>query len=168
MHEYSFENNHKIETTQLQTGFIADDAFSVAHQTMCFACHDVLVRVDNKYLLVNRDNVPAKDILWPLGGRVARGVSAEKSLSDKVRKEAGLELSSIRFLGVARTLFETDPWGHEKGTDTLNLMYVADGQGDFRLDQHHSKPYWVSAEDFQTLRASLHPYVVELFEKALA
>lgn len=168
MNEYALENNHEINLSDLQTGFVPDEAFSTAHQTMCFACHDVLVRVDNKYLLVNRDNVPAKDILWPLGGRVARGVPAEVSLRDKVRKEAGMELGTIRFLGVARTFFDTDPWGHGKGTDTLNLMYVADGQGNIQLDQLHSEPHWVSRDEFQTIQASLHPYVVEIFEKALA
>jgi len=168
MREYSFENGHQIDITQLQTGFVADEAYRTAHQTMCFACHDVLVRVDGKYLLVKRDNVPAKNILWPLGGRVARGVPVEKSLRDKVLKESGLILTNIRFLGVARTLFETDPWGHGEGTDTLNLMYIADGQGDITLDQFHSAPRWVSAEEFNGLRGSLHPYVIELFEKALA
>lgn len=167
MNEYTLENDHEIATSELQTGFVSDETFSTAHSTMCFACHDVLVHVDGKYLLVNRDNAPAKDILWPLGGRLLRGVSAEESLRTKVRKEAGMELANIRFLGVARTLFETDPWGHGKGTDTLNLMYVADGQGDINLDQLHSAPQWISAEEFQILRSTLHPYVVELFEKAL-
>ena len=83
MNEYAIENGHQIDNVQLQTGFVPDDEFSTAHRTMAFACHDVLVCVDGKYLLVNRDNVPAKDILWPLGGRVLRGVAAEKSLSDK-------------------------------------------------------------------------------------
>jgi len=168
MNEYSLEDGNAVDTSKLQTGFIPDDTYSTAHQTMCFACHDVLIRIDGKYLLVNRDNVPAKDILWPLGGRVARGVATEDSLKAKVRKEAGLELVNIRFLGTARTMFQTDPWGHKKGTDTLNLMYVADGQGEVTLDQLHSQPQWVSAKQFQEMRDSLHPYVVEMFEKALA
>jgi ADP-ribose pyrophosphatase YjhB (NUDIX family) len=168
MHEYTLENDHDIDTTALQTGFVADEEFSIAHKTMCFVCHDVLVRVGDKYLLVNRDNVPAKDILWPLGGRVQRGVAAEESLKNKVRKEAGLELENIRFLGVARTLFETDPWGHGKGTDTLNLMYAADGTGDVQLDQLHSEPRWLGEEEFQEAKAQLHPYVVEMLEKAFA
>lgn len=168
MNEYTLENDRKITTSELQTGFVPDDEFSTAHRTMCFACHDVLIRMDGKYLLVNRDNSPAKDTLWPLGGRVLRGVSAEESLRIKVRKEAGLELTNIRFLGVARTLFKTNPWGHGKGTDTLNVMYVADGEGTIDLDQLHSKPRWISEEEFQTLRETFHPFVVELFEKALA
>jgi ADP-ribose pyrophosphatase YjhB (NUDIX family) len=168
MNEYILENGHDIDTSKLQTGFVADDEFSVAHRTMTFACHDVLVRMNGKYLLVNRDNVPAKDILWPLGGRVVRGKSAEGSLAEKVRKEAGLELQNIQFLGVARTMFETDPWDHGKGTDTLNLMYVADGVGDVALDKLHSEPTWVTEDEYRsTLRATLHPYVVEMMDKAL-
>ena len=168
MNEYILENGHDIDTSQLQTGFVPDEEFSTAHRTMTFACHDVLVRMDGKYLLVNRDNVPAKDILWPLGGRVLRGVSAEKSLTDKVRKEAGLELQNIQFLGIARTMFETDPWDHGKGTDTLNLMYVADGVGDVALDKLHSAPTWVTSGEYRDqLRATLHPYVVEMMDKAL-
>jgi ADP-ribose pyrophosphatase YjhB (NUDIX family) len=168
MNEYTLENDHNIDMAALQTGFIDDQDFSTAHRTMCFACHDVLVRIDGRYLLVNRDNVPAKDILWPLGGRVMRGVAVEESLRSKVRKEAGLELDAIRFLGTARTLFETDPCGHGNGTDTLNLMFVADGVGGVKLDQLHSEPHWIDKAEFDTLRSSLHPYVVEMFEKALA
>lgn len=169
MNEYPLENDHNIDTSKLQTGFVADDEFSVAHRTMTFACHDVLVRMDGKYLLVQRDNVPGLGIMWPLGGRVLRGVSVEKSLADKVRKEAGLELQNIQFLGVARTMFETDPWDHGKGTDTLNLMYVADGVGEVALDKLHSIPTWVSAEEYrEQLRTTLHPYVVEMMDKALA
>ena len=168
MNEYAFENNHEVVVSSLQTGFVPDDEFSVAHRTMCFVCHDVLIHVNGKYLLVTRDNNPGKGILWPLGGRVLRGVAAEESLRDKVRKEAGMELANIRFLGVARTLFETDPWGHSRGTDTLNLMYVADGKGEVKLDHLHFEPRWIDEIEARTLRDSLHPYVVEMIDKAIA
>lgn len=168
MKEYALEDGREVDLEALRTGFVSDDDYSVSHRTMCFACHDILVRLNGKYLLVNRDNVPAKNVLWPLGGRISRGVDVAESLRDKVRKEAGLELSDLRFLGVARTLFETDPWGHGTGTDTVNLMYVADGEGEMRLDHLHSDPQWISVQEFYSMRESLHPYVVEMFEKALS
>lgn len=169
MHEYTLENGHEIATAALQVGHVPLEQYTAAHQTVCFACHDVIVKLGDKYLLIERDNVPAKGILWPLGGRVLRGVPVEESLKDRVLKESGLSLANLRFLGVGRTMFETDPFGHGKGTDTLNLMYLADGEGDIKLDSLHTSPTLFTKEEYQSsLRPTLHPYVVEMLDTAFA
>jgi hypothetical protein len=86
-----------------------------------------------------------------------------------VFKESGLELTSLTFLGVARTLFETDPLGHGKGTDTLNLMYLGEGKGNIQLDKLHKTPTLFTKEQYlQDLHLHLHPYVVEMLDKAIA
>jgi len=168
MNEHYVENGHEIDIAKLQAGHAPIEEYSTAHRTVSIVCHDVVVRMRDKYLLIERDNVPAKGILWPLGGRVARGISAEESLKDKVFREAGIEITNIKFLGVARTLFETDPFGHGKGTDTVNLMYLADGQGEIKLDELHKSPTLFIREEYhERLRSNLHPYVIEIMDKAL-
>ena len=107
--------------------------------------------------------------MWPLGGRLTRGIAVEQSAKEKIAKESGLEISKLQFLGVARTLFDTDPFNHGRGTDTLNLMYLAEGRGEVKLDELHKSPTWFTREEYEGgLRATLHPYVVELIDRALS
>ncbi len=169
MNEYSIEDGASIDVSALQVGQVPIDEYRIAHATMSYVCHDIIVQINDQYLLVERDAVPAKGILWPLGGRLLRGVTAEDSIKDRVLKEAGITISDLTFLGVARTMFATDPLGHGKGTDTVNLMYLAEGHGDVQLDQLHKTPTLFTKEEYvTTLRASLHPYVVEMLDLALA
>lgn len=168
MQEYALENGHHIDTSKLQAGFVPSEDYKLAHPVFSFACHDIIFKLGDKYLLIERAGLPAKGILWPLGGRVLRGVPVEQSLKDRVLKESGLHLRNLTFLGVARTMFETDPLGHGKGTDTVNLMYLGEGEGDLQLDELHTLPTLFTKEEYQSrLRATLHPYVVEMLDKAL-
>lgn len=168
MDEYTIENGHHIDTSALQVGQVPIEEYKIAHAAMSYVCHDVIVKIDDTYLLVERDAVPAKGILWPLGGRLMRGVSVEDSIKDRVLKEAGIQITNLQFLGVARTLFETDPLGHGKGTDTVNLMYMAQGDGEVQLDHLHKSPTLFTKEQYQSeLRDTLHPYVVGLLDRAI-
>jgi ADP-ribose pyrophosphatase YjhB (NUDIX family) len=72
---------------------------------------------------------PAKDAYYPVGGRVLRGITAEESLRKKALDECSLKLFNIRYLTTGRTIFKEEPFGHGKGTDTINLIFIADGEG---------------------------------------
>jgi ADP-ribose pyrophosphatase YjhB (NUDIX family) len=152
----------------LQAELLPRDTYAAAHGGLVICCHDVLIEQDGAYLLIRRKNHPAKDILWPIGGRVLRGVPAEQSLRQRVKGECQLDLGELRFLGTVRTLFHTEPFGHGRGTDTLNLMYVATGHGILHLDDLHETPTWIRPGDYtDALRQSLHPYVQDMMDAAL-
>ena len=72
--------------------------FREAHKNLIIVCHDVFIKYNNGILLVERNNLPAKNVLWPIGGRVLRGVHTEKSLKQKVKEECNLEINSIEFI----------------------------------------------------------------------
>ena len=78
----------------------------------------------------------------------------------------------MTYLGTGRTLFEGEPFGHHKGTDTLNVVYAAKGIGEVRLNTLHADPLLVTKEKYQGLKETLHPYVREylelIFEKELS
>lgn len=169
MNEYDLEDERPVDTARLRVGRVGAEDYRIAHRTMSFVCHDIVVRLGDRYLLVERDGHPAKGVLWPLGGRLERGVPVGESLAGRVLAESGLRVSGLRFLGVARTTFGTDPLGHGAGTDTVNLMYTGDGAGEIRLDLLHSSPTLFTAAEYRdTLRPDLHPYVVEILDLALA
>lgn len=146
------------------------DVYKQAHEGLVILCHDVFIEFEGAILLVNRDNHPAKDLLWPIGGRVLRGMSVEASLKAKVKEECGLELYDIKELGKARTYFGTEPFGHDKGTDTFNLVYYAKGRGELVLDELHSQPLFVAKEDYsldfkEKLSLYVRDFMDMVFEK---
>jgi hypothetical protein len=98
--------------------------------------------------------------------KLSRGVNAEESIIEKSREECGLDLKNLKLLGIARTYFGSDPLDHGKGTDTLNLMYVADGFGKVRLDAFHDHHLIVSRTNFEAIREKLHPYVRDYLTEA--
>lgn len=168
MKEYYIENNKKIKLRNLEAGFMDSVEYQSAHEQLIITCHDVFIEYGKGFLLVNRDNFPAKDVLWPIGGRALRGVSFEDSLKEKVKEECGLDIINLQYLGSARTLFKTDPFGHKKGTDTFNAIYYAKGEGILSLDKLHSKSIIVAASNYSKLyKDKLHPYVKDFLEKAM-
>lgn len=169
MKEYTVENGttplEPVSLSQLSAELMSRETYEAAHQGLVILCHDVLIEYENGILLIKRKNFPAKDILWPIGGRVKRGMLTENSLREKVFQECHLELSEIRLLSHARTFFHTAPFGHGRGTDTYNLMYYAKGSGMLKLDAWHEAPTLVSAEQYTAaFRAGLHPYVQDFMD----
>lgn len=112
-----------------------------------------------------RKTYPVKDTLWPIGGGVERGMKIEESLRKKVKEECNLKLKNIVEIGYARTLFETDPFGHGKGTDTINFVYLAAGEGKIKLNNLHAKPTIISPKEYTAkFKKNLHPYVRDFMD----
>lgn len=175
MKEYTIENGGNVERKKLKATPMPLENYRAAHAGLVIPCHDVFIaypigssQPDNKgILLVRRDNDPARGELWPIGGRMLRGISCEESLERKAMEECNLRLQNIIPLGVGRTLFESDPFGHGKGTDTINLVYFAEGKGDLKLNDLHSQPTLVTPQMYTSLRDNLHPYVKEFMDLAI-
>jgi ADP-ribose pyrophosphatase YjhB (NUDIX family) len=164
MKEYTFENG-EVNWSQLEADFMPEEDYFKAHQGLILACHDVLIKYNGGFLLIVRDNLPAKGILWPLGGRILRGVPTEESLRRKVKEECNLELENIKYLGLARQIFSTAPFGHGKGTDSFALMYSADGFGELKLDGLHKNPTIVTKDKYAEIKDELHPYVRDFMDE---
>ena len=168
MKEYGVENGKKIDLARLSTPLMSKEEYANAHQHLIIACHDVAIIYQGGILLVTRDNLPAKDIFWVIGGRILRGMSTIDSLRQKVKAECGLELANIKELMFGRTYFLTDPFGHGKGTDTFNIVYVAQGRGKLKLDLLHKRPMIVTPKIYTTkFRQKLHPYVQDIVDRAM-
>ena len=165
--EFAVENGKEVMRDRLAAEFMPREDYAKAHASLPIVCHDVAIFYHGSVLLVKRDNLPANDEWFVVGGRVERGILMEESLRRKAKAECGLDLVDIQLVGVARTLFATDPFGHGKGTDTINFLYVARGRGVLKLDMFHSQPRLLKEEEFtDDFKKELHPYVMELLEKA--
>ncbi|MCI4666884.1 MAG: hypothetical protein MRZ79_01895 [Bacteroidia bacterium] len=160
-----------VELAPLKAGLMPRNTYVEAHQKLVIACHDIMVYLEDQqaWLLILRKNEPARDILWPLGGRILRGMNTIDSAIKKVKEESKLDITEIREVGYARTFFQTDPFGHGKGTDTLNVLLIARAKGEVSLDELHEEPTFIKKEDYTPdFIKSLHPYVADFFELAWA
>ena len=168
MKEYAFENGHRIDIGKLKGHFIPKEEYGYIHENTIRACHDVFIEYEGGILFVKRKDLPVKDIHWVLGGGIQRGIPVIDSLKNKAKEECNLQLEDIREIGMARTFFETDPFSHGKGTDTINFVYFARGKGKLELNQDHYDPFIISPEKYtQEFRESLHPYIRDFMDIAI-
>ncbi len=168
LNEYMQEDGEDVKMHRLYAPALPKEEYALVHKNIVIACHDAAIEYDGGILLVVRDNLPAKGCLWPIGGRINRGMTTTASLQKKVKEECGLEITNIVFLGTARAYFRTDPFDHGQGTDTLGLMFYGKGKGELLLDPLHKDPRIVTPRQYNpAFRASLHPYVREILDKAM-
>ena len=167
--EHSYENNEYFDHLNLIAGFIPKDIYQEAHAGLPLLCHDIMIEYNGGLLLVVRDNFPAKNVLWSIGGRLERGLNIVDSLKKKVKAECGLEIDGdLSFLGWERTYFKTEPFGHGHGTDTMNAKYFAKGKGELNLDKLHEKPTIIKPLDYSVpFRESLDPYMKDFMDEAM-
>ncbi len=157
-----------MDVQQMQADPLPREEYAKAHQSMVIPCQDVFIFYEGGILLINRDNLPAKDVLWPLGGRVQRGLTMEESLQKRVKAECNLDIERIEKIGTARTFFATDPIGHGHGTDSMNHVYVTVGKGTLRLDDLHKDPFIVTPAKYtEGFREQLHPYVRDFVDQIM-
>ncbi len=155
-------------------GHLPREDYSFIHQNSIVPCHDVFIQYSNEQrenglLLVRRLEEPSKGILWPIGGRLLRGVPTEESLRDKAKKECGLDLEDITPLGVARVFFNEESLGHEKGYDATSFVYFARGAGNILLNHEHEHPTIITPQQYTSgFRDTIqHLYMRDFMDKAI-
>jgi ADP-ribose pyrophosphatase YjhB (NUDIX family) len=157
-----------VEFSALQTGMMPLKEFQLAHQGLTLFCHDIFVEYQGGILLVIRDNEPARDVLWPLGGRVMRGMDVMESARRKVKEESDLDLTVTRIMGMCRTYFRTDPFRHGHGTDSVNAVLYGKGEGKLKLDHLHLIPSIIKPADCtEEFMKGLPQYVRDYLEVAM-
>lgn len=164
--EYALEDNKAVDLKKLEAGLAPKEDYIKAHLNTVILCADVMIWFNDGFLMVKRDNVPAKNELFCIGGRLQRGIPSEQGMRKKVKAECNLDLKNVKLISSSRQFWDTEPFGHGKGTDTLSLMYYAEGVGNIKLDELHSKPVIVDKKKYEEIKSTLHPYMVDFMEKA--
>ncbi|MEM1135517.1 MAG: NUDIX domain-containing protein [Bacteroidota bacterium] len=168
MKEYLFEDGQPVDIKKLEADLLPHTVYEKSHAGLVQFCHDILVEYNGGILLVKRTKKPATDILWSLGGRVRRGMSTQDSAILKVKEESNLEVVEITFIDFARTFFQTDPFEHGRGTDTVNALYFAKASGKLQLDNLHTTPIFIAKNDYtEAFRSKLHPYMRDFMDKVI-
>ena len=165
MKQYVIEGGRPVDLFSLEADFMTDTTYRAAHAGLVLACHDIMIVYEGGFLMIVRDREPAKGERWCIGGRQLRGLFAEESARRKAKEECNLDLYEVQTVGCARTYFQTDPFGHGRGTDSFNLMLFARGRGELRLDDLHAAPMIVHPSDYtDDFQKGLHPYMRDFFD----
>ena len=183
LREYPIEDGKPVDLADLIAKPMIPELYSAAHRSLPIICHDAFLGYQDGILLIERKEHPAKNEIWPIGGRLKRGIGIERSLAMKVEEETSLRIRSPQFLGLARHYFRTDPFLHGRGTDTPSMVFYADASGELDLSAEHGRPYVIMPTDSnppkkwpngvairrytQGLRKELHPYVGDFLPLAL-
>ncbi len=104
-----------------------------------FPTVDIIIRVDDKIVLVERKNPPKG---WALpGGFEDYGESLENAAVREAREETGLEITNLRQFG-AYSDPDRDPRQHN-----ISIVFTADGSGDLKggSDAAHAELFKLDA-----------------------
>lgn len=146
---------------------LSDDEYKAAHAGTVIATHDAVITYQGGVVLMERTGAPLKGFLWLPGGRITRGVMTEESLKSKVKKECGLVLTDLVFAGVERAFMPTDPFNHGHGSDTIGLVYFAEGRGQAKADSFHTNLRIITPPHYDGVRESIHPFVRKYTDEAI-
>lgn len=168
---FVYEKGELVRLKNLRTGRTSETEYMKNHEHSVIACHDIFIKSNKGIVLVKRKRHPVKEVWWPIGGRFERGFLPEESLISKVKAECNLDIEkfSLELIGIANTPFNTDPFGHGRGTHTLNLVYYGEGFGRLNLDKLHESPKIISSEEYQVLKSqeNLEDYVTKYMDKLI-
>lgn len=142
--------------------YIQPDLYKQIIERMPFACVDLAIERNGKWLMVKRRQEPAKGEWWVVGGRVYKNETLEAAAKRKAREEVGLEIELVRKVGFYETFFKTAKVPVKGGTHTVNVVFLARSRkGQVVLDKNHSDFRWCS-----TIEEGWHPYMKALLSDA--
>ena len=104
---------------------IPTEDYKLMVENLPILCVDIVLKVDNKFLLVKRKNEPLKNQWWLVGGRLKKGELVEEACRRKALEEIGIKIDNLKFLGFYEDFFEKSSFGY-KPYHTVSLVYESD------------------------------------------
>lgn len=105
-------------------GYIEEELYSKFVELMPITCVDVLIHDDDGHiLLVKRNQDPAKDEWWIVGGRLLKEETMLEAAVRKAKEEVMLDVEVEKFIGVYDKFFNTSIQGHP--THTVCIVFLA-------------------------------------------
>jgi colanic acid biosynthesis protein WcaH len=93
-------------------GFIQEDFYKKIIRNIPILCIDLIIKYQDQYLLVQRNQNPLKGVWWLPGGRVQIGETIEEAAKRKLIEELGLVLNdSFEVVGLYEDIFNKSSFG---------------------------------------------------------
>lgn len=125
-------------------------------------CVDILIlNKKNEFLLLKRNNEPARGLWWIPGGRILKGELIEKAAIRKAEEETGLKVKIKKLIGVKETIFKKGVFG--KNVHTVNITFLAyANNNEVKMDNQNSEYKW-----FKKIDKSFDPYIKYFIKQGL-
>lgn len=143
---------------------ITPEMFQKFLAVLPIATVNVAIIKDDKVLLVKRLNEPAKGYWYTPGGIILKGESLEDSVLRVCKEETGLNVESIKLIGVY-----TEHWREgyfTKNIQTVTACYLAQPlSGNIKRDWQSSDIQWfpideLPAETGETVKKMIDQYML--------
>tara|TARA_B110000037_G_C17111744_1_gene502139 strand:- start:1378 stop:1839 length:462 start_codon:yes stop_codon:yes gene_type:complete len=127
-------------------------------------CVDLIIINDGKFLLLKRDNEPAKGEFWFPGGRILKLETIKGAALRKAKLEVNLDCAFHDIISVEETIFDKKI---EMSTTvhTINIVckLTTDNIKELKLDNLHSNFIWTPLNQFNDLK--LHKALLKPLSK---
>lgn len=129
--------------------YIPTEKYSEILKIMPIVCVDLIIVHEGKFLLLLRDNEPAKNQYWFPGGRINKMESIKDATIRKAIEETNLVCTFSRIISVEETIFEKN--SHmQTDIHTINiccLLELSTTLNEVQLDNLHIEYKWFSNID---------------------
>jgi colanic acid biosynthesis protein WcaH len=146
--------------------FIPDSQYKTVLASMPILCVDLLIIHKDKFLLLKRDNEPAKGEYWFPGGRVLKLETIKSAALRKSKLEVNLECVFHHIVSIEETIFKRNS---QMSTDvhTVNVVckLTCNNIDKIKHDNLHTNYLWSSFKNIIDLNlhiALLNPLKIEL------
>ena len=143
---------------------ISETQYKLIVETMPIICVDLLIINDGKFLLLKRDNEPAKGEFWFPGGRILKLETIKSAALRKAKLEVNLDCTFHDIISVEETIFDKKS---EMSTTvhTINIVckLTSDNIKELKLDNLHSNFIWTPLNQFNDIK--LHKALLKPLSK---
>lgn len=102
-------------------------------------CVDIVMKAEDKFVLVKRRNEPLKGRWWVPGGRVLKGESIIQAAQRKSREELGIQSRVLGAMGYYEKHFKKNEYSLDSGVHTISIVVVSEPLSmEIRLDDQSS------------------------------
>lgn len=149
--------------TELKTGRIPQDLYLSILQVMPRPCVDLVVRCNEKILLLKRSIHPQKGFWAIPGGMINKGESIKAAAIRKADEELGLKIlaDDLKFAGVVNFIH------YERQDIVLTYAVSFSEKPEMQLDYQHREAKWFTFEEILELGEMIDMQVVGQIELAL-
>ena len=123
---------------------IPEDEYQKIMKSMPIFCIDFLVKCDNKYLLIKRNQEPMKDFYWVIGGRLRYKETIQQFAKRVQTREIGRYFPNFRLIGFSNYLFPEVI--EARATHTPSVLYLVEVDEMFQpdIDDTHCDYIWTT------------------------
>ena len=140
--------------TKQETDYISTHIYNKIVKLIPIVSVEAAIQIEGAFLLLKRNNQPAKGEWWFPGGRIKKGETLQQALIREVKEETGLTITQHKLINVYSRVFP------ERHDITIAYLCRAEKQEITLNNEHQEYKLLSNPPD------GLHPYITQTIEDA--